>query len=237
VDDAVAIRNRAKAMEMIAREHIGATHPEGSNVQWLSLASGTAEPSLKAAIGVKGEDNVDVDLTVVDWDRRALRHVEDNARKLGYEGQITTKKMNIMVDDLSAKIAEKIGVERQYDVVENMGFEEYLPQDGDELAALKGANLPQASDFTRQAFELVKPGGVLISGNMVLNRPQIDFVFGIVDWPIINARSEESILRVYKEAGILDDPNAKVELFRVKDSHSGAHVYDIVKVTKLPEAV
>lgn len=232
VDDAIGIRDRGIAMEALATEHL-LDFKRGSHVRWLSLASGTAEPSIAAAKHAMDEDGFTIDLSVADLDGRALKHVQENAARLGFDSQVKTIKANILGDDLGDKLEEITGYRGQYDVVENMGFEEYLPQDGDEVGAFKGAELPQASDFTRKAFNMVKPGGILLSGNMVLGRTQLGFVFGGVDWPLINARSEESILRVYKEAGILDDPKAKLEMYRVKDSHAGTHIYNIVKVTKL----
>lgn len=235
VDDAVAIRDRAAVMEEIARTSIEARHNLGDSINWLSLASGTAEPSIQAAKNAAEDQGIRVDLTVTDYDRRALKSVAANAERLGFEGQTKIIRANILADDIKYKLSENGEEVAQFDVVENMGFEEYLPQQGDELGAFKGEGLPQASEFTRTAWEMVRPGGILISGNMVLDRPQINFVFGIVDWPLINARSEESILRVYKEAGLLDDPTAHIEMFRVKNEQTGAHVYNIVRVTKASE--
>lgn len=235
VDDAIAIRDRAVAMEEIAKTSIQARHNAGDAIQWLSLASGTAEPSIQAAKSAAEDQGIHVDLTVTDYDSRALKFVAANAERLGFQGQTKTVKANILSPDIKHKLlSDSVGT-AQFDVVENMGFEEYLPQQGDELGAFKGEGLPQASEFTRTAWEMVKPGGVLISGNMILDRPQINFVFGIVDWPLINARSEKSILRVYKETGILDDPSAVVEMFRIRNEQTGAHVYNVVRVTKAAE--
>lgn len=238
VDDAVGIRERAVAFRQLGIDHL-AGFERGTQVKWLSLASGTAEPSIMAAKHAGETNGVNVDLVVADVDGKSLRFVQNNANKHQFEGNVTTIRTNILAENIQGILAEETGDEAQYDVVEAMGFEEYLPQKGDELAlfqegenAYKGSNLPQASDFTKRAWDMVKPGGVLMSGNMILNRPQFGFVFGIVDWPLINARSEASILRVYQEAGILDDPNAVVEMYRVKDANVGTHVYNIVKVTK-----
>lgn len=247
VDDAVAIRNRAVAMQSIAEDHLRTVitnKPTAGTdgVAWLSLASGTAEPSIRAIRAVQDvEDAADIDLTVVDYDGRALKKVKGHAENNGLDASTTTIQTNILDPKLGDILLSEAG-KKEFTVVENLGFEEYLPErvlddelGGDELGMFRDedSGLPNASEFTRNAFDLVAPGGVLISGNMVLDRPQIGFVFGIVDWPLINARSEESIMRVYKRAGILDDPMAEVELFRVRDEVSGAHVYDIVKVRKL----
>jgi hypothetical protein len=234
VADAIGIRTRADAMAFLTSKFLSETRP-GHNVEWLSLASGTAEPSLLAGIEAMNEAAVKMKMTVADWDGRALKVVQGKADELGYEGhggELVTLQQNILDPNLPTILAEKSGTEL-YDIVENMGFKEYLPQDGDTAAAFKGQALPQASDFTRNAFKMVKPGGMLISGNMALPRPQLEFVFGAVDWPIINARTEEEVLRIYKAAGILDDPNALVTVHRVVEDKTGLRIYNIVTVEKL----
>jgi hypothetical protein len=97
----------------------------------------------------------------------------------------------------------------------------------------KKAPLPQASEFLRRVFGLVAPGGISVNGNMILDRTQLDFVFGVVDWPIINARSESQILRIYERAGILNNPNADFKMFRVQDAIAGVHLYNIMVAQKL----
>lgn len=228
VDDAVAIRDRAVAMQEIAKGILNAK-TEGSKIRWLSLASGTGEPSIAASKEAADTNGLEVELVVADLNPNSLNYVKEIAQKYNFGSQITTVYGDILKENFPERLAKKTGSSQKYDVVENMGFEEYLPQEGDELGAYKEMGLMQASDFTRMAYEQVAPGGSLISGNMVLDRPQIDFVFGIVDWPIINARSEESILRIYEKAGI---PMDQIKLYRVKDEITGAHVYDIVEVTK-----
>lgn len=230
VDDAVGIRDRAIAMESIAGEVLG-RNKKGSNVRWLSLASGTGEPSIIASKNAAEKHNLNVDLVVADLNPKSLKFVKELAKKHGFDSKVTTVIGNIMASDFVDRLVKKTGTTEKFKVVENMGFQEYLPQEGDELGAYKNneLGLPQASEFTKMAYDLVEPGGSLISGNMVLDRPQIDFVFGIVNWPIINARSEESILRVYEQAGI---PMKNIKLYRVHDEITNAHVYDIVEVKK-----
>lgn len=237
VDDAIGIRTRAVAMRDIAEGFLGSKAEDGAeHFTWLSLASGTAEPSLKAAKAVMDTTGAGLELVVADWDGKSLKLVSGNAQKVEFDGELVTLQQNILDENLAKQVAQNSGIE-QFDVVENLGFEEYLPQKGDTMGAYKGQGLPQASEFTKRAFDLTAPGGVLISGNMVLPRPQGDFVFNAVDWPIINARFEHEILNVYQEAGILDDPNATVTMYRVvaspaEGSGKATHIYNIVTVEK-----
>jgi len=246
VADAVGIRNRATAFAQLAVNSIVGT--PGDSISWASLASGTAEPSLKAAKSIMAA-NKNVDLHVVDYDPRALKLTKANVDRLQYTGRFMTHLGNLMEpEDAIQRVVSKVDkanrinpdkdthftdISDGFTVVENTGFEEYLPEEGDEIEAFKGSEgLISASDFTKAAWDAVAPGGILLSGNMVLDRPEINFVFGIVGWPLINARSEQSILRVYEKAGVLADPRAEVSIHRVIDESTNDHVYDLVKVKK-----
>ena len=234
VADAIGVRERAAVMQAIAESHLESVAKKQPNISWLSLASGTAEPSINAAKSISDRGLAEVDLTVVDYDPKSLKMVKQNAAAKNFTGSVTTEFGNILSPTVSADLKAKTDHPEGFEVVEVLGFEEYLPQDGEEKGNFKDIGLMQASDFTRQAFDLVKPGGVLITGNMIYDRPQKDFVFGVVNWEVINARTEEADLHVLDEAGILADPNARVSIFRVIDDQTGLHVYDILKVEKLP---
>ncbi len=241
VDDAIAIRDRAVAMQYIAERHLALTTHPAEKVQWLDIASGTAEPSIKAATKAAKDLGINIELTATDYDANALSFVKGIAEREGFTGKLNIVEGYIIDSSFVDTLPHK-----QYKIGENAGFEEYMPErdmeDGlgsDEVGAFKDIPLlPNASEFTKWAYDVVSGDtGALISGNMILNRPQSDFVFGVVNWPIINARTEESILRVYKRAGILDDPRAQVEIFRVRDELTNVHIYNIVKVTKVTEDV
>lgn len=234
VDDAVGIRDRATAMRWLAEQHLSNIEKD-QTVSWLSLACGTAEPSIVAAKDIMNKTGGKVDLHVLDYDAEALATVSLVATEQQYKGKVTVHQGDLLNPNYPDIIREQSSIQ-QYDIVENLGFEEYLPQAGDSIGAFKKMEglLPEASEFTRKAWELVAPGGMLISGNMILNRPQLDFVFGIVAWPIINARQEEEILRVYERAGILDDSSAELKMFQVVNVDTDTAVYNIVTVTKKP---
>lgn len=236
VEDAVAIRGRAAAMQAIAESHLDSLTESNPSLKWLSLASGTAEPSLAAAKTISDRNGCNIDLTLVDSSSRAIELIEATAQEYDFTEHFNAVRANILSPKLRDQLIKKTGNEvQQYDVVEAMGFQEYLPQDGDELGAYKGKNLPPASEFVKNALTYVKPGGVFISGNMVIPRTESTFVFGVVDWPLVNARSEEQILKIYEEAGVLSDPDYQVSLFRVINSFSKSHIYDIVTVEKKPK--
>lgn len=235
-DDAVAIRNRAAAMRHIAEDHF-TKMPESpeEGYQWLSLASGTAEPAILAAKGLEQATGFTTHLVLADFDKASLDYTKSNVEKYGYKGRFTAVQANILNPQLRSHFESRPefeGIIQQYDMVEAMGFLEYVYQEGDEVGSFSGGRKRSASEFIEQAYSLVKPGGVLLAGNMVYPRPQANYVFNVVDWPLINARSEETIVKLFQEAGVIDDPATQMELYRVRNYLEGTHVYDIVKLVK-----
>ena len=235
VADAITVRGRGVAMAYLAGEHI-ASMPGDEPIQVLSQASGTAEPMIMAAVEAQQLTSRQAELTVADIDRNALAMVGRIATNAGFQGKLNPVTANILADNLRDRLAQKTGrspEEVGYDIVEQDGFTEYLPEADDELMAFRGKNLIPASEFLRRSFEYVKPGGININGNMILNRQQSKFVFGAVDWPLINARSEDQILRIYDRAGILNNPKAQFKMYRIVDDLTGLHVYNMMLTKKL----
>jgi hypothetical protein len=234
VDDAVGIRVRAAAMRWKAEEYLrGRAWPLERRVRWLSLACGTAGPSLDAADQIRSSLGASFELHALDYDETALAMVERRRSQHDSDHIVRAHKGDLLGTDFAAELRSSSGFEH-FDVVEDLGFKEYLPEETDSLGAFKRLDdaLPQASDFTRRAWELVAPGGILISGNMLLDRPQRDYVFGVVAWPIINARSHDELLDVYRTSGILDDQLEEFEIYTVRERHSAAAVYALAVARK-----
>lgn len=236
-EDGIAIRVRAAAMQHITQDYLRRL-PKGYEAKWLSLASGTAEPSIAAAKASAEESGTIIDLTVADIDPESLKMVANNAVELGFDGNVFPVEADILEQGIKDQLEALTGNTDGYDVIELLGFNEYLPEKLHDVDSLKqigtrrGKRLVAASEFNRRAYKMLKPGGIMISGNMILDRPQLGFVFGIVDWPLINARSEEAILQIYENAGILNDPDAQIDMFRVRNADTGSHLYNIVRITK-----
>ncbi len=237
VADAIGVRDREVAMAWIVGRHMK-TMPGSGTAETLSLACGTALPAINAAIEVQKATGRRMNLTLADIDQAALDRVAENAAEAGFTGGLNKlKPVNILRKDL-AEYLDRVTGRKLYDMVEETGFLEYMPDAGDEMQAYRKKGLPPASEFLRKSFELVAPGGISVSGNMVLPRRQLAFVFGTVDWPIINARSEKQILTIYERAGLLPDvsdpaPQTKFEMFRVIDKITGLHIYNLMVNQKL----
>lgn len=60
--------------------------------------------------------------------------------------------------------------------------------------------MPQLS--LANAAQLVKPGGLLLTGNMRDTHPQLGFTLNVVQWPHIQPRSIETMQRIVEAAGL-----------------------------------
>jgi cyclopropane fatty-acyl-phospholipid synthase-like methyltransferase len=80
-------------------------------------------------------------------------------------------------------------VSRCFDLVEAIGLMEYLGaldwtfRYGRLVASRK--RLAGAVTLFRNAYELVRPGGVLVFANMLVSHPQLAFTLNVVQWPHI----------------------------------------------------
>ena len=54
----------------------------------------------------------------------------------------------------------------------------------------------------KNSFDLVKPGGLIIIGNMLDTHPQLGFTLNTIQWPHIQPRSVEQMTKLIAEAGI-----------------------------------
>ena len=89
-----------------------------------------------------------------------------------------------------------------YDAVDAVGILEYVPEVlSDESPTALQVN---AATFLAHAAQLVKPGGLLLVGNMRDTHPQLGFTLNVVQWPHIQPRSIETIQRIAGVAGLGD---------------------------------
>jgi len=242
VADAVGIRNRRAALEYIAKGHIGSVVAANSirgdklnieELDWLSFASGTGEPSLDASKAIMESLGVKINLYGTDFNPAALEFFKKYSEQIGFKGDFSTHLVNLMDPNFIEKIRKKTGLTDGVIVGEDAGWREYLPEKGDKFGLYEGSSLIAASDYTRILMDVIdREDGAYFTGNMVVDRPQRDFVFGIVNWPVINARSDEEFIRTFDRAGVLDDPSNKLTVYRVADDINNDVVYNLAKLTR-----
>lgn len=215
--DAQGIRSRGEIVQAILERHgIDQASPGAIGQQWVSLACGAAQPVCHALRHIKESGHAMPQVTLVDLDRSALRDAKTYAQAMEV-GQFThVLCMNILraqgvalsVLDAQTNVAtqalrRQVGLEAAaYDAVDAVGILEYVPE---ALSSGSPTALQvNAATFLAHAAQLVKPGGLLLVGNMRDTHPQLGFTLNVVQWPYIQPRSIETMQRIVKAAGLGD---------------------------------
>lgn len=211
IDDAIGIRSRAAVLRQLLRQE--AKH-EGS-LSVASLACGAAQPVLETMAQILStEESADSTVTLVDLDRESLSMAVRLAEGYAISHRVTTATRNILgLDgiDIDPNPDHRATGRTGYHVVEALGFLEYLPPENQESYTYRGVvdekrSRAGAIAFLRNAYDLVRPGGMLIFGNMLdETHKQLGFTLNTVQWPHIQPRSIEQILRIVESSGVNAD--------------------------------
>ncbi len=251
IADGVGIRNRAKLLSSIMNEVTsGKTDAQITDSKWLSLASGVAQPMLDVAKSIQVEHGSVPKMTLVDLDTKALKGAADYAGALNLNMPIAIERRNVLrlrgLDTPSsfgelAKNAlrskrgdlrfSRNGLEQNgYDFVEAVGILEYLkPEDWQyRYNGVVELKTVQAGAITllHNAYNLVKPGGDLVVGNMLIDRPQLGFTLNVIQWPHIQPRSIDDMNDIFNKAGLEGERHVYVS------SNPDERVYALYKIHK-----
>ncbi|WP_150461817.1 methyltransferase domain-containing protein [Nesterenkonia ebinurensis] len=186
--DSHAIRTRADVAVTLLGEHL--ERIPRSSLSIVSLACAAAEPLLTLAQSTLRGTAVE-QLTFVDHDPLALASVVSLGKARGMSDRITIHRKNLLKTPPIQYLAPE-----SIDVVDLLGIFEHLP------ATRFGYRL--ASGVLAAAAEVVRPGGVILLGNMLAERPQQDFFSAV--WPALQQRTVRQTLSLVREAGF--DPAA-----------------------------
>lgn len=255
IADARGLRYRSSMVSDLLVDH--ATHSERSSEpqKWLSIASGAAQPILKAAREVAEVNGEAPHMTLVDLSSEALADAKELAKQCGVEEHLQIERMNVLRrQGLHAPIKmgeialhkvfnrsdrAKLSRERLelngYDVVEAVGILEYMkPEDWayryNGVVNLKTVQAG-ARTFLKNSYKLVKPGGHLLVGNMLTSHPQLGFTLNTIQWPHVQPRSVDEMMQLFDEAGL----SATREVFVPSDE--SARVYALYRVHKPEEGL
>lgn len=226
IADARGLRYRSQMVSELLSETIPNRAEEGTAPKWLSVASGAAQPILKAARDIHERTGVSPDMTLVDLSSEALDDAARFATDLGLGSSLHSERMNVLrlqgLDTPAslgqialqrllnpgdrAKLSREVLGRDTYDVVEAVGILEYMkPDDWDyryngvvRLKTLQAG----ARTFLKNCYRLVKPGGDLIVGNMLDTHPQLGFTLNTIQWPHIQPRSSEEMMQLFDETGL-----------------------------------
>ncbi|RMB59868.1 SAM-dependent methyltransferase [Tessaracoccus antarcticus] len=228
IDDAIGIRSRAAVLRKLL-QHEAAN--EG-RLAVASLACGAAQPVLETMAGLlRDARSAESTVTLVDLDRESLEMAVGLASSHGIADRVTTATKNILglqgIDIDPGSTDGRVG----YDVVEALGFLEYLPPENQESYTYNGVvdekrSRAGAIVFLKNAYDLVRPGGLLIFGNMLdETHKQLEFTLNTVQWPHIQPRSINQMLQIIAAAGI--DDAAELDIYCPTDG-----VYAVYAIRK-----
>jgi len=250
IADARGLRYRSQMVtELLAGEAV-VEAGEHRQQQWLSVASGAAQPILKAAGMIHERTGLAPDMTLVDLSSEALGDAKRYAATLGLSDNLHIERMNVLrrqglhVPAGLAEIAlhtllnradraklsrEKLAVEG-YDVVEAVGILEYMkPEDWpyryNGVVTLKTMQAG-AKTFLENCYRLVKPGGDLIVGNMLDTHPQLGFTLNTIQWPHVQPRSVEEMMQLFDDVGLDGERHLYVP------SDASTRVYALYRIRK-----
>lgn len=240
IADARGIRGRAEVMQgLLERE----SHDGQEGQKWLSLACGAAQPVFSVLEKLDNEGEVPLPhVTLADIDKNALSLAEGYAASHGLETQIDTKRLNVLRRQGLAYAREPgiAGIAKsallrskgrlqpeEFDAVDAVGIFEYLKRPDWEYnyngVISTKQKMAGAETFLQNSYELVKPGGILIVGNMLDTHPQLGFTLNVIQWPHIQPRSVEDMVDIINKVGL----EGEVDVYKPSDG-----VYALYSIRK-----
>lgn len=186
--DRIADVSRAEIVSIEIVDHTARnlTRYQRDGVVFCSIGSGLIETDMWTA---RMLEKLEVPVHAIhgfDNDPIALAAATSRAKENEVESLIQLHRINFVKHPIN-NLIEK----RSVDYANLVGFFEYLPR------GLKRYNM--ASNLLRQVAQIVKPGGLIIFGNMVAERLQQKWFEGI--WPTLYQRKIEEVLSIIEEAG------------------------------------
>ena len=183
VIDSYAVRSRAAAaLGSIERHFFEEQGFTGERLVSASLACGAAAPVFDFANSLK-KRGVQLDMHLVDWDAMALATATSLASRYEVDDQVHIERRDLMRTALTTYLEP-----HSVDVVDMLGIFEYIPR-----------RLHAAADLLASVKDIVKPGGLIVFGNMLKHRPQQEFFSRV--WPKLQQRSIAEVLGIIKAAG------------------------------------
>lgn len=196
--DSLGIRERGDLVGRLTVEYILNTNEQDKNrsiddMLVMSFGCGTGLPTLEILKELKEKTGQAPMAILIDQDPLALAAAQNLAKKMGLENNV-----EIHCHRLFSKFGRPLGLKevlkgRQVDVMEDSGLREYLP----DMVHKK---------LTEESWGFLRDGGLMITGNMNANRPQKDFLHGLMGWtPNVIMRPIARSLKLLQAAGVSKD--------------------------------
>ncbi len=250
--DARAVRTRAYTAANMIVTYFDSEQPNDDHELVIaSVACGAAGPMCETAEELEDAGHNVGRMYLLDQDVMALASGFSLMESKGLSEKASLVVINLMTGRLSESIEEG-----SVDVADILGLFEYFDNKTtvrELFAALKvdiehipedERDLGLASALLRQVGKLMRPGGIIVFGNMLKHRQQNKFFSDIVGWPQLQNRSIEEVMEIVEQAGfdpadMLVQIPAEEGLYAVyglgipSESHTGSD--NKVTVTRLPQ--
>lgn len=192
--DSLGIRSRKQEVHTAIAAHleqlVASTDRDMRDVLMMSYGCGTALPMLEVLRDIRDTTGAAPRLLLIDQDPLALAAAATLA-----EDMDLTENIEIHCQRLFDKLFRPIDIDavlagRKLDVVEDSGLREYLP-DG------------VYKRLTGMTWRHLADGGLMSTGNMNINRPQSEFLHGMMGWqPKVQMRHIRDGIALHEAAGI-----------------------------------
>lgn len=189
--DSLGIRSRKQEVRAAISNHLDevlSNNPEKEEMTLLSVGCGTAQAILEVAADIKSR-GINPKIILLDQDPIALVAAKQLAKSLDLEDNLELH-CERLFDGMKPYEFEKILQGRKVDVAEDTGLREYLP---DKLYC----------NLTAAVWGHLDEKGIMTSGNMNINRPQPEFLGGLMGWrPDVIQRNIEAGFDLHQKSGI-----------------------------------
>lgn len=192
--DSLGIRERVETVNGLSIDHLKkVAEKENHSIDdmlVMSFGCGTGLATLKMLKKLKDETGEAPTVILLDQDPLSLAAAQSLAKKWNLEDKI-----EVHCERLFSKLGKPLSLEgvlgdRKLDIAEDSGLREYLP-DG------------VYKQLTRESLKFLRTGGLMITGNMNVNRPQKEFLHGLMGWvPKVTMRSIKEGFELLQKSGI-----------------------------------
>ena len=192
--DSLGIRERVETVNGLSIDHLKkVAEKENRSIDdmlVMSFGCGTGLATLKMLKKLKNETGGAPTVILLDQDPLSLAAAQSLAKKWNLEDKI-----EVHCERLFSKLGKPLSLEgvlgnRKLDIAEDSGLREYLP-DG------------VYKQLTRESLKFLRSGGLMITGNMNVNRPQKEFLHGLMGWvPKVRMRSIKEGFKLLQKSGI-----------------------------------
>ena len=192
--DSLGIRERVETVNGLSINHLKkVAEKENRSIDdmlVMSFGCGTGLATLKMLKKLKNETGEAPTVILLDQDPLSLAAAQSLAKKWNLEDKI-----EVHCERLFSKLGKPLSLEgvlgdRKLDIAEDSGLREYLP-DG------------VYKQLTRESLKFLRTGGLMITGNMNVNRPQKEFLHGLMGWvPKVRMRSIKEGFKLLQKSGI-----------------------------------